>query len=61
MAENVAMGQEKDFSWSLPVAILILLHISSFISRRMGWAGHVAEYGNKRGAYRVLVCKHEGK
>jgi hypothetical protein len=24
-------------------------------SRRMGWAGHVARMGEKRGAYRILV------
>jgi hypothetical protein len=45
MAEKVALGQEEDFSWSLPIAILILLFISSFISRRMGWAGHVTLMG----------------
>jgi hypothetical protein len=30
-------------------------------SRRMRWAGHVARLGEKRGAYRVLVDKPEGK
>jgi hypothetical protein len=30
-------------------------------SRRMGWAGHVARMGEKRGVYRVLVGKPEGK
>ena len=30
-------------------------------SRRMRWAGHVACMGEKRGAYRVLVGKLEGK
>jgi len=30
-------------------------------SRRMRWAGHVARIGEKRGAYRVLVGKPEGK
>ena len=30
-------------------------------SRRMRWAGHVALMGEKRGAYRVLVGKLEGK
>jgi len=29
--------------------------------RRMGWAGRVARMGEKRGAYRVLVGKLEGK
>ena len=30
-------------------------------SRRMRWAGHVARMGEKRGEYRVLVGKREGK
>ena len=30
-------------------------------SGRMRWAGHVACMGEKRGAYRVLVGKPEGK
>ena len=31
------------------------------ISRRIRWAGHVARMGERRGAYRVLVGKPEGK
>ena len=30
-------------------------------SRRMRWAGHVARRDEKRGVYRVLVGKQEGK
>jgi hypothetical protein len=30
-------------------------------SRRLRWAGHVARIGEKRGAYRVLVGKPEGR
>jgi hypothetical protein len=30
-------------------------------SRRMRWAGHVARMGKRRGLYRVLVGKPEGK
>ena len=30
-------------------------------SRRMRWAGHVACMGKRRGVYRVLVGKPEGK
>jgi hypothetical protein len=30
-------------------------------SRRMRWAGHVAQMGEKRNAYRLLVAKPEGK
>jgi hypothetical protein len=30
-------------------------------SRRMRWVGHVAQMGEGRGMYRVLVGKREGK
>jgi hypothetical protein len=30
-------------------------------SRRMRWAGHVAQMGKTRNAYRILVGKAEGK
>jgi hypothetical protein len=30
-------------------------------SRRMRWAGHVARMGERRGRYKMLVGKHEGK
>ena len=30
-------------------------------SQRMRWAGHVARMGEKRGVYRVLVGKSEGR
>jgi hypothetical protein len=30
-------------------------------SRRMRWAGHVARMGEKRGAYRILVGRSEGR
>ena len=30
-------------------------------SRRLRWAGHVAHMGERRGVYRVLVGKPEGK
>jgi hypothetical protein len=29
--------------------------------RRKGWVGHVASMGERRGVYRVLVGKNEGK
>jgi hypothetical protein len=28
-------------------------------SRRLGWAGHVARMGERRGEYRILVGKSE--
>jgi hypothetical protein len=30
-------------------------------SRRMRWVGHVARIGEKRGAYSILVGRHEGR
>ena len=30
-------------------------------SRRMSWAGHVARMGERRGVYRILVGKPDGK
>ena len=30
-------------------------------SRRMRWVGHVAHMGNRRGVYRGLVGRYEGK
>jgi hypothetical protein len=30
-------------------------------SRRMRWAGHIAQLGARRSAYRILVGKPEGK
>ena len=30
-------------------------------SRRMKWVGHVARMGERRGMYRLLVAKPEGK
>jgi hypothetical protein len=30
-------------------------------SRRLRWAGHVARLGERRGAYRALVGKREGR
>ena len=30
-------------------------------SRRMSWAGHVAHMGERRGVYRIMVLKPDGK
>jgi hypothetical protein len=35
--------------------------IRVFKSRRLRWAGHVARMGERRGAYRALVGKREGR
>ena len=36
-------------------------HYSGDQMKRMRWAGHEAHMGKRRGAYRVLVVKPEGK
>ena len=36
-----------------------ILSIQFIIPRRIGWAGHVARMGNKRGAYWVLMVRPE--
>jgi len=42
--------------------LYILTNIFRVIkSRRMRWAAHVARMGERRGVYRILVGKHEGK
>jgi len=51
---------------STPDHIFCILYSSPNIvrmikSRRMRWAGHVARMGERRGVYRVLVGKSEGK
>ena len=33
----------------------------TFVSARMRWTEHVARMGDRRGAYRILVGRHEGK
>jgi hypothetical protein len=35
--------------------------IRKIISRQIRWVGHVARRGDRRGAYRVLVRRLEGK
>jgi hypothetical protein len=41
--------------YSSPVIIRVIK------SRRLRWAGHVARMGKRRGAYRALVGKPEGR
>jgi hypothetical protein len=46
------------------IIIIIMLctpHQISFGSRRLRWAGHVARMGERRGAYRALVGKLQGR
>jgi hypothetical protein len=46
---------ERSFLYSLPIIVRVIN------SRRMRWAVHVAHMGERRGVYRVLVGKPEGK
>jgi hypothetical protein len=48
-------NEERNDLFSSPNVILAIK------SRRMRWAGHVALMGLKRGAYRVMVEKPDGK
>jgi hypothetical protein len=41
--------------------LLLKYNIVMIKSRRLRWAGHVARMGERRGAYRILVGKPEGK
>ena len=44
------------------IDVYCLPNINQLIkSRRMGWAGHVARMGERRGVYRGMVGKPEGK
>ena len=48
-------NEELSDLYSLPNIVRVVK------SRKMRWAGHVARMGERRGLYRVLVGKPEGK
>lgn len=48
-------NEERNDLYSSPNFILAVK------SRRTRWAGHVASMGERRGVYKVLVGKREGK
>jgi hypothetical protein len=48
-------NEELDDLYSSPNIIRVIK------SGRMRWAGHVARMGEKRGAYRILVERPEGR
>jgi hypothetical protein len=48
-------------SWKLLSVLLWEIIIRVMKSRRLRWAGHVARTGERRGAYRDLVGKPEGR
>jgi hypothetical protein len=41
--------------------LLTKTNVFQWFQYRMRWAGHVAQVGEKRNAYRILVGKPEGK
>jgi hypothetical protein len=49
------LNEELNYLYCSPNIVLVIR------SRRMRLAGHVARMGERRGAYRVLVGKPEGK
>jgi hypothetical protein len=49
------LNKELDDLYSSPNIIRVIK------SRRMSWAGHVARMEEKRGAYRILVGRPEGR
>jgi hypothetical protein len=48
-------NEELNFLYSSPNIVRVIK------SRRVRWAGHEAGMGERRGAYRVLMGKSEGK
>jgi len=46
---------------SLLVSVFVCIIITKIKSLKMRWAGHVARMEERRGVYRVLVGKPEGK
>jgi hypothetical protein len=48
-------NEELNDLYSSPIIIRVIK------LRRMRWAGHVAYVGEKRGAYRILVGRPEGR
>jgi hypothetical protein len=55
MGELSTHNEELNDLYSSPNVIQVIK------SKRMRWAGHVACVRDRRGAYRVLVGKREGK
>ena len=49
----------RNISWGVKVASPNIVRVIK--SRRLKWAGHVARMGEKRGVYKVVVGKPEGK
>jgi hypothetical protein len=59
-------GEEVTWEWRLHIMKVYALRPSPNIiwvikSRRLRYTGHVARMGYRRGAYRVLVGKPEGR
>jgi hypothetical protein len=59
--DEVTRGRRKLHTEDLHNLYSLPSIIRMIKSRRMRWAGHLAEVGDKRNAYRILVGKAEGK
>ena len=53
------LGPLKMGSYFIHIIIIIIIRVIKSI--RMRWAGHVARMWERRGVYRVMVGKAEGK
>jgi hypothetical protein len=49
------------FIYDISVYCIYLFIIRVIKSRRMRWAGHVERMGERKGAYRILVGRPEGR
>jgi hypothetical protein len=59
--DEIIGGWRKLYNEELKNMYLLPNVIRMMKSRRMRWAGHVAQMGKKRHAYRILKGKPEGK
>jgi hypothetical protein len=63
------LENDPELKFKFPINNVVTLHdlycspttVRVIKSKRMRWAGHVARMGERRGVYRALVGKPEGK
>jgi hypothetical protein len=59
LAKQIKSRLRAAFLFNMPFRLSNIVRVIK--SRRKRWAGHVARIGERRGVYRVLVGKPEGK
>jgi hypothetical protein len=59
--ESIELITSNNVKLSATYSVFQYGDISRFYTRRLRWAGHVARMGERRGAYRALVGKPEGR